>query len=105
MKSYVVLFSPRAELHLEGLYRYIADNSGEARADRYVGQIVTACKALSTFPARGTKRDDIRSGLRTMGYARSATIAFSVNEARVCVTIHGIFYGGQDFTSALDEEE
>ena len=96
---------PRAERQLERLYRYIADDNGEARAERYVSKIVAACEALSTFPERGTRRVDVRPNLRTMGYAKSVTIAFSVNVARETVAIHGVFYRGQDFEQTLRESD
>jgi toxin ParE1/3/4 len=105
MKSYAVIFTPRAERQLALLYQTIADDGGEARADKYVGKIVAACEALSAFPERGTKRDDLRPRLRTMGYRKSVTIAFSVNSATDAVTIHGVFYGGQDFERALRETD
>ena len=105
MKSYTVSFTPRAERQLAQLYRYIADESGEARAERYVGKIVAACQALSTFPERGSQRNDVRPNLRTMGYARSVTIAFSVDGMTDAVAIHGVFYGGQDFETMLRDAD
>ncbi len=36
-----------------------------------------------------------------MGYAKSVTIAFSVNVTTEVVAILGIFYGGQNFESVL----
>ena len=63
MNQYTVVFTPRAERQLAHLYGYIADQSGEARAENYVGKIVAACHALSTFPERGSKRDDVRPNL------------------------------------------
>lgn len=65
MKPYNVVFTPRAERQLDNLYAYIADNSGVARAENFVGAIVADCLSLSTFPERGTMRDDIRPNLRT----------------------------------------
>lgn len=41
--------------------------------------------ALETFPERGARRDDIRPGLRTMGFERRATIVFQVNKAEVVI--------------------
>lgn len=76
MKSYTVIFTPCAERQLADLYRYISENSGESRANKYVGGIVSDCISLSFFPDRGTKRNDIRQNLRTKGYARRVTIAF-----------------------------
>ena len=55
--------------------------------------------ALETFPKRGTRRDDIRPGLRTMGFERRATIAFQVTSKEVVIV--RIFYGGQDYERAL----
>jgi hypothetical protein len=40
-----------------------------------------------------------------MGYAKSATIAFSVNATTEAVAIHGVFYGGQDFEHALRDTD
>lgn len=105
MKRYAVIFTPRALRQLEELYGYIADESGEARAQTYVSKIVATCNALVTFPERGTKRDDIRPNLRTIGYAKSVTIAFSVNTTSEAVAIHGVFYGGQNFEHNLRETD
>jgi toxin ParE1/3/4 len=77
----------------------------EARAENYVGKIVATCHSLSTFPERGNKRDDVRPNLRTSGYAKSVTIAFSVNATTQAVAIHGLFYGGQDFEQALRDTD
>ncbi len=102
MKQYSVIFSPRAEQHLSDLYTYIADRGGEERAERYISGIIAFCQGLSTFPERGTKRDDLRPDLRVIGYAKRATIAFSVTADRVI--IHGVFYGGQDYDSVMQED-
>jgi toxin ParE1/3/4 len=105
MKHYTVIFTPRAERQLDKLFTYIADHSGESRADGFVSAIIADCLALSTFPERGTKRDDIRPNLRTKGYRRRVTIAFSVNTTTDIVAIHGVFYGGQDFERLLRDTE
>jgi toxin ParE1/3/4 len=95
MKQYAIIFSPRAEEQLGSLYAYIAEQSGEEQAELYTSRIVEFCQSLSTFPERGTKRDDVRPGLRTIGYAKRVTVAFSVKSDGVM--IHGIFYRGQDY--------
>jgi toxin ParE1/3/4 len=68
-------------------------------ADVYTGRIVAACKGFSQFPLRGTRRDDVLPGLRTIGFERRITIAFMVLPDKVL--IEGIFYGGQDFAVDL----
>jgi toxin ParE1/3/4 len=102
MKQYSVIFSPRAEQQLGSLYAYIADRGGEERAEGYISGIITFCEGLCTFPERGTRRDDLRPGLRIIGYAKRVTIAFSVETDRVI--IHGVFYGGQDYDSVMQED-
>ena len=70
-------------------------HASEERADGYVGRIVDFCNGLSTFPLRGTQRDDLLSGLRVTGFERRVAIAFVVTAE--AVLIEGIFYGGRDF--------
>ena len=103
MRAFAVTFTPRAERQLADLYTYIAVHSTEARAEAFVGEIVADCLSLANFPERGTKRDDIRLGLRVKGHARRVSIAFSINMSEQVVAIHGVFYGGQDFERALRE--
>jgi hypothetical protein len=43
--------------------------------------------------------------LRTKGFARRVTIAFSVNVSTEIVAIHGVFYGGQDFEQLLRDTD
>jgi len=97
-----VIFTPRAELHIDSLHDYITNNASEARADAYIARIVAFCGGLETFPLRGQQRDDLLSGLRTTGFERRVTIAFVVSAE--AVLIEGIFYGGQDFEAAFDDE-
>jgi plasmid stabilization system protein ParE len=61
---------------------------------------VTYCETLQTFPLRGTRRDDIRPGLRITNYKGRAVIAFDVSNEQVSVI--GVFYGGQDYASTLN---
>jgi toxin ParE1/3/4 len=101
--SYSVVFSPEAQEHLAELYRYIAAAASPDIAARYTEAIVTYCESLRTFPLRGNVRDDVRPGLRITNYRKRAVIAFDV-DAEV-VSIIGVFYGGQDYETALRDDE
>jgi toxin ParE1/3/4 len=57
---------------------------------------------LTAFPHRGRTRDDLRPGLRTIGFRRRVVIAFAVFED--AVTVVGIFYGGRDYEAILTGE-
>jgi toxin ParE1/3/4 len=96
-----VVFSERAENQLDALYALIESGSGSARAESFTGEIVAFCMGLSLFPERGTRRDDLRPGLRVLGWRRRVTIALAVEPG--AVVILGIFYGGQDWESDLEE--
>lgn len=101
--SYTVVFTPEAEAQLIGLYCYIAAEASPEIAAHFTDGIVAYCESLSTFPARGNRRNDIRPGLRITSYRKRVAIAFHVNGDRV--NIIGVFYGGQDYEADLLEEE
>src|SRR5215472_3053888 len=94
-----VVFRPEAEADLIGLYEYIAERSGHSIAGGYIDRIEEACMALATFPKRGTSRDDLLPGLRTIGIERRVTIAFRVLKARVEIVT--IAYAGRNFEDEL----
>lgn len=98
-----VVFTPRAIRQLEDLHDYLCDKATERTADDYVGRIVAHCQKLHLFPNRGRRRDEILPGLRTIGFERRATIAFMVDAD--LVLIEGVFHGGQDFESALRDDD
>jgi toxin ParE1/3/4 len=101
--TYKVSFRPDAEADLFALYRYISDRSGPVRAGDYISRIEAACMNLATFPERGTKRDDLGPGIRTVGFERRATIAFRVEDD--AVRIVRIFYAGRDYETYFRDLE
>jgi plasmid stabilization system protein ParE len=99
---YRVVFSPEAQEQLAALYDYIANAASADIAARYTEAIVSYCESLCTFPHRGTMRDDIRPSLRMTNYKKRAVIAFAVDAEQV--SILGIFYGGQDYETILQND-
>lgn len=99
MRSAKVRFLATAEDDLLNLYRYIADESGLEVAGGYVERIEAACLALGTFPERGLRRDDIRPGLRILGFEGRVSLVFRVRKSEV--TIVRIIYGGRDLVRLL----
>jgi plasmid stabilization system protein ParE len=100
--KYRVIFSPEAEEQLAELFHYIAAAASLGIAERYINAIITYCETLDTFPLRGAQRDDIRSGLRVTNYKGRTVIAFDVDAQQV--SIIGVFYGGQDYETALQDD-
>lgn len=102
MKTYSVVFTPEAEEQLVELYLYIAENATAEVALRYTSAVVERCESLGTLPHRGTPRDDIRPGLRTVPYRRRTVIAYAVDADQV--SIIGVFHGGRDYEAELQPE-
>ncbi len=94
-----VVFAPEARDDILELYDYIAGQAGAARARAYTDRIVSYCLGFTTIPERGRRRDDLRPGLRVIGFGRRVTIAFHVTSDRI--TIDRVLYGGRDLTRAL----
>lgn len=81
-----VVFAAQAATDLEDILQYIAGRSSSPVIARdFVAGIIAHCRKLALFPRRGTKRDDLRPGIRTIGYRRRATIAFKNLPSTPCL--------------------
>lgn len=94
-----VVYSSKAREDLFEIYDYIAGKAGATVARQYVGRIQARCEDLDLFAERGVNRDDVRPGLRTMGYRRKATIAFVVEPKRVVVL--AVYHHGRNVETRL----
>ena len=92
--NYNVIFAPEASDDLENLLAYLIDEAGPETARSYVGKIVDYCLSFKTLPKRGALRDDLRPGLRVVGYRGKASIAFVLEENTVFIL--RVFHRGQD---------
>lgn len=101
MKTCAIVFAPEAEDDLVELFEYIAAQGSPVVAARYTEAIIAYCEGLAAFAHRGTKRDDIRPGLRITNYRGRAVIAFSIDESTDTVAILGVYYGGRNYESEL----
>ncbi|MGQ2918175.1 MULTISPECIES: type II toxin-antitoxin system RelE/ParE family toxin [Rhizobium] len=96
MKYYAVRLSPEAQTDIVRIHARIVDKSGSTiTADRYIDRISGFLSSLNVFPERGTVREEVRSGLRIIGFERSASVAFIVEEDDVVVL--RILAKGQEF--------
>jgi toxin ParE1/3/4 len=99
--SHKVVFAPEARDDLLDIYDFVADQAGPMTAFGYVERVQAYCLGLGDFPERGRRRDDLRPGLRTVGFERRVLIAFHVTGA--LVTIDRVLYGGRDLGVLSDE--
>ncbi|MEA2902642.1 MAG: toxin ParE1/3/4 [Alphaproteobacteria bacterium] len=99
MERREVVFSPEAQADLIALYDHIDKSAGPGRAMAYIRRIEAYCLGFDLAGERGRRRDDIRPGLRTVGFERRVTIAFHVEQAKV--TVDRVFYGGRNVERVL----
>lgn len=103
MKRLRILVAQEAERHLLSIWQHIAEHGGEAAADRFVEAVRERCRGLDTFAERGTPRDDLRAGLRTVPIPRRATIGYTVDEDSVVIV--AVAYRGQDLARLVREAD
>lgn len=102
MKQYRVVFAPRVWQQLDQLRAYVTEHSAADMADRLVSDIIDRCLTLSAFTQRGTPRDDIRPGLRSIPFRRRATIGYVIEGDDVVVVT--VAYAGQDLAGLLQSD-
>jgi toxin ParE1/3/4 len=103
--SWSVVITPSAEADLVAIYDYIAERAGARTAHRFVNGIEAYCLAMTNTPERGTRRDDLRRGLRTVGFRRRATILFHLDRPARKVVILGIYYAGRNLAPGEEPSE
>ena len=97
MKRREVVFAPEAREDLAAVYDWIAEAASPELALRYVERLEKWCLGFDLAAERGHAREDIRPGLRVVGFERRVTLAFAVDEERA--TVLRLFWGGRDWQS------
>jgi toxin ParE1/3/4 len=80
---------------------YIADAGRPDTAEEFTESVLRHCESLRDHPQRGRHRPDIRPGLRTLGFRRTVTIAFEIDETAAQVFVLRVLYRGRDVGSAV----
>ena len=99
MISRSVIFAPEAQDDLFNIYNQISAKAGIEVGFAYTERLEAYCRHFDFASQRGHLREDIRSGLRIVGFERRVTIAFTVEE--FSVNIIRLFYGGRDWETEL----
>jgi len=96
LRRRTVAFAPEARSDLLRLGDWIAERAGIDVALSYIERLETYCAGFELAGERGQRRDDIRDGLRVVGFERRVAIAFTVSNAEV--TILRFYYGGRNWS-------
>lgn len=95
MKSLPVRWSKTGRQDINTLIDDIVEASGSTTvALGYTDRIETRCEKIGSAPHGGTPRDDLKPGLRTVPFERSALICYVVEADAVWIT--NVFRRGRD---------
>lgn len=83
--TYGVQLSALAIEDLIALHQWVSAEADIPTADGYLARIEERIAALADFPHRGSPRDDLIAGLRTLTFERRLLIAYSVDGKVVTV--------------------
>ncbi|WP_051391204.1 type II toxin-antitoxin system RelE/ParE family toxin [Paraburkholderia mimosarum] len=96
--QYKVQYLPSFYAMLRNIEEYMVDHDrSDASIDRYRSAVFDTCEKFATFPNRGSRHDDVMSGLRTWNIEGETILAYVVDDAGLSVTFVGITYGGQNW--------
>ena len=93
--TYRIRITGEAEADLRSIYKGISERASAASARNYVDRILAYLASFDLFPERGSLRNEIRPGLRIVGFERRVSVAFVVEQEEVVFL--RILYAGQEF--------
>jgi toxin ParE1/3/4 len=88
--TFEVAYAETADEDINRLYGWISDHSDPIAANDYIARVHRACAALAEFPNRGTPRDDLAPGLRSIVVERKTVIIYEprANRVRILRVLH-----------------
>lgn len=95
MTQYPIVWRPAARSDLLALYDWISDWADPDTAYRYTSAVEAQVVKLGRFPRRGTPRDDLVPGMRTISFRGRTIIAYRVDQSKV--EILRLLHSGQDW--------
>ncbi|MDQ6432439.1 type II toxin-antitoxin system RelE/ParE family toxin [Mesorhizobium sp. LHD-90] len=103
MRRRTVDYSLRANRDFAWIYGTVAEVGGTRIAFNYVQRVRAFCEKLEYGSERGTRRDELRPGLRVVGFERRISVAFMVEPERVVIL--RVFYGGMDWENEFGDND
>jgi toxin ParE1/3/4 len=105
VKRFSVHFDRGVAEDIEDIRNFVRLAASQAIADAFVERIVFYCEGLGTTPHRGAVRDEIAPGLRVVGWRKTVSIAFQVDESVGRVLVLGVLYRGRDVAAAMTQRQ
>ena len=96
MRRRQVTLTPEALDDLDELIEWMGQRVGAEAALAYATRLEDYCAGLAFASERGQRRDDLRPGVRMIGFGRRVAILFAVFDDEV--TVLRLHYGGRNWT-------
>ena len=90
-----LVYSRAASRDFDSIYGWVIDSASRRTADRYAARLQTFCRRLTRYPKRAEVRDDILPGVRLIGFEKSVTVVFVIDESAQEVRILRLLYRGR----------
>jgi toxin ParE1/3/4 len=102
VKTRRIIIAPEAEADLLDIENWLISTASIRTAETFVSRIIEFCESLDIASERGHRRNDVKEGIRIVGFERRVTIAFAVHDDRVDVL--RIFRAGRDWEAEFEED-
>jgi toxin ParE1/3/4 len=99
--NFEIIISPEAQADLDSITDYLFEVGGVSAEAKFINQFDKILKSFEVFPHQGDIHDEHFMGLRIVGIAKRATIAFVVEDYKVIIL--RIIYKGGDWKRELVE--
>lgn len=76
--TFRVIITDDAQTDLFNIYHWVVAEAGVEIADGYYGRIEARLFALDRYPNRGSPREDLGEGIRSVSFERRITILYRV---------------------------
>ena len=91
--AFKIVWRRTAQRDLYELYEWISERADPDTAFAWTSGIEVHVAKLASFPDRGSPRDDIAPGVRTLNYRGRTIIAYLTGD---CVEILRVFHAGRE---------
>ena len=98
---YRVIRHPLVDRDIARIAAFLLEYTTPRSVAGKIARLDSDASALEEYPHRGTRRDDIASGLRAIPGAGKGVIAFEVDEATRVVRILSVTWAGADWMGAV----
>ncbi len=101
MARYLVTLTREADEDLAQIFQWVEASASARTAGAYTSELLDYVTGFADGPHRGTLQGLTPDSVRTVGWKRTITLVFKVDDTRRRVVFHAILYKGRDFSAII----